>query len=133
MSEENVEVVRRCYEFWSDRDFSSIAALAQPDAVIDLSRNVFNPATYRGLDGLRRWVEGVDEIWDDFQVEAEEFIDAGDNVFVAARITGKGRGSGIEADMRVFGIWTLREGKVSRMTGGYRDRADALEAAGLRE
>jgi ketosteroid isomerase-like protein len=132
MSEENVEIVRRCYGFWTDRDFSSIAALAHPDAVIDLSRNVFNPAVHRGLDGLRRWIEQVDEMWDSFQIEPEEFIDAGDNVFVASRLSGRGRG-GVEAEMRAFSVWTLREGKVSRFRGGYRDRDEALEAAGLSE
>jgi hypothetical protein len=35
--------------------------------------------------------------------------------------------------MRVFHVWTFREGKVVRLTGGYRERAAALEAAGLRE
>jgi hypothetical protein len=52
---------------------------------------------------------------------------------VANRISGRGRDSGVEAEMRTFGIWTFREGKVSRFTGGYRDRAEALKAAGLRE
>jgi ketosteroid isomerase-like protein len=132
MSEENVEIVRRCYEFWTDRNFSSIAALAHPDAVIDLSRNVFNPGVHRGLDGLRHMVEQVDEMWDSFQIEPEEFIDAGDNVFVASRLSGRGR-DGVEAEMRAFAVWTLREGKVSRFRGGYRDRAEALAAAGLRE
>jgi hypothetical protein len=35
--------------------------------------------------------------------------------------------------MRAFSIWTLRGGKVSRAAVGYRDRAEALEAAGLSE
>ena len=35
--------------------------------------------------------------------------------------------------MHFFTLWTLRDGKVVRLTGGYRDRAEALEAAGLRE
>jgi ketosteroid isomerase-like protein len=78
-------------------------------------------------------LEQVDEMWDTFQIEPEEFIDAGDNVFVASRMSGRGRGSGVEAEMRAFAIWTLREGKVSQVAAGYRDRADVLEAAGLRE
>jgi ketosteroid isomerase-like protein len=131
MSEENVEVVRRCYELLTARDFSALVELVDPDVVIDLSRNVFNPARYRGRDGVRRWVEGVDEIWEDFHLEPEELIDAGDSVFAGARISGKGRGSGVEAEMQIFAIWTLRESKVSHVTGGYRDRAEALEAAGL--
>jgi hypothetical protein len=35
--------------------------------------------------------------------------------------------------MRVFQIWKFREGKLLRFTGGYRDRAEALQAAGMGE
>jgi ketosteroid isomerase-like protein len=132
MSQENVEVVRRCYEFWADRDFSTFHEVADPGIVIDVSRNVFNPEVFRGLDGFRVFVEGVDEVWDDFEIKPEEFIDAGDNVVVTGRISGKGRDSGVPASMRHFAVWTLREGKVVRCVGGYNDRAEALEAAGLR-
>jgi hypothetical protein len=48
-------------------------------------------------------------------------------------MSARGRGSGVEVEMQLFAVWTLREGKVLRLTGGYRDRAEALEAAGLRE
>jgi ketosteroid isomerase-like protein len=133
MSQENVEIVRRCYGLGADRDFSTLSELAHPDIVVDLSRNVFNPGVHRGLDAFRHFVEQVDEMWEDFQIEPEEFIDAGDNVFVASRISGRGRGSGVEVDMQAFAVWTLWEGKVSRFRAGYRDRAQALEAAGLWE
>jgi ketosteroid isomerase-like protein len=114
MSQENVEVVRRCYGLGADRDFSALSELAHPDVVVDLSRNVFNPGAHRGLEGFRHFVEQVDEMWEDFQIEPEEFVDAGDNVFVASRMSGRGRGSGVEVEMRAFAVWTLREGKVSR-------------------
>jgi ketosteroid isomerase-like protein len=133
MSQENVEIVRRLYGFWLDRDFSTIADFVNPDVVLDLSRNVFNPGVHRGLDGFRRFLEEIDETWEDFRITPEEFVDAGNDVFVAYRISGKGRGSGVEANMRVFGVWTLHGGKVSRFAGGYRDRTEALEAAGLEE
>jgi hypothetical protein len=35
--------------------------------------------------------------------------------------------------MHLFAVWTLRDGKVKRMVGGYRNRSEALEAAGVRE
>ena|SRR5918994_5299961 len=133
MSQANVEIVRRIYEFWLDRDFSAIPELVHPDAVIDLSRNVFNPGIHRGIDGFRRFLEQIDEMWENFRITPEEFIDANDNVFVSYRISGKGRGSGIETSMRLFGVWTVRDGRVSLFIGGFRDRAGALEAAGLRE
>ena len=118
---ENVELVRRCYGSWTNSDFSAIPEVVDPDLGV-----------YGGLDGLRRFVEQLDEMWERFQIEPEEFIDAGDNVVIAVRMSGKGS-NGVEPEMRLFSIWTLREGKVVRVTGGYRDRAEALEAAGLRE
>jgi hypothetical protein len=59
MSQENVEIVRRCTEYWANRDFSAIIEILDPNAVLDLSRNVFNPDVYRGVEGFRRWVENV--------------------------------------------------------------------------
>jgi ketosteroid isomerase-like protein len=97
-----------------------------------MSRNVFNPGVYRGLDGFRRFVEQVDERWERFEAEVEELIDAEDHVVTAVRLAGKG-GGGVEVEMHIFTVWTLRNGKVLRYEGGYRDRSEALEAAGLRE
>ena len=148
MSRENVEIVRRCTEFWADvspitdvldpnfwanRDVSPISDVLDPNVVIDLSRSDFNPDVYRGHGGVRRWVENVDEVWDRFEAKIEEVIDGGDRVVTAVRISGRRRGSGVEVEMRVFHVWTLRGGKVMRLTGGYRERTEALEAAGLRE
>jgi ketosteroid isomerase-like protein len=117
MSQANVEIVRRVYGSWPDPDLAASAGLVHPDVVIDLSRNVFNPGIHRGLDGFRRFLEQVDEMWQNFRITPEEFLDAGDNVFVAYRISGRGRGSGIETEMRLFGVWTLREGRVLETAG----------------
>jgi ketosteroid isomerase-like protein len=134
MSRENVEIVRRCLEFWGQRDLLSRAPeVLDPDVEFDLSRNIFNPHIYRGLSGLERMVSGTDDAWDDFRFVPEEVIDAGDNVVTAVTIQGKGKGSGVDVRMQVFQVWTLRDSKVVRVVGGYRDRSEALEAAGLRE
>ena len=133
MSQENVEVVRRCYAVWESRDFSTIPELAHDDVVVDVSRNIFNPGIHRGIDGFLRFVEQIDEVWDDLRLEPEELIDAGDKVVAAVHLSGTGHASGAGADMRMFAIWTLRDGKVARVAGGYRNRAEAIEAAGLSE
>jgi ketosteroid isomerase-like protein len=93
-------------------------------------RNLFNPGIYHGIDGFRKTVEPTDEMWDEFAVEPKEFIDLGDAVVVASKISGKGRGSGVEVEMSLSAVIEFREGKVSWLIGGLRDRAEALEAAG---
>jgi ketosteroid isomerase-like protein len=133
MSQENVKVVKRCMRFWYDRDWSPAPELFDPDVEFDLSRNVFNPDIYRGISDLQRLVSAVDEAWDDFRIDTDAVIDAGDNVVTAVTVKGKGPGSGVDVSMRIFQVWTLRDSKVVRVVGGYRDRAEALEAAGLSE
>ncbi len=114
MSEENVEIVRRCYEFLENRDESLIVELIDPDVVYDLSRNVFNPDVYVGHEGLRSLVEQVDAMWEGFRIEPEEFSDGGEYVVCAARMTGRGRKRGVPTEMRLFQVWQLRDGKVLR-------------------
>jgi ketosteroid isomerase-like protein len=78
-------------------------------------------------------VSAVDEIWDDFRVVPAEFVGGGDVVVTAVTLHGKGKESGVNVEMQLFNVWTLRDSKVVRIVGGYRDRSEALEAAGLPE
>jgi ketosteroid isomerase-like protein len=131
MSQENVEIVRRSYEALDRRDWSELHDLIDPDFEGDLSRNIFNPDVYRGFAGIERWLGGVEDMWEDFHVVPTELTDVGDNVIAAVTVSGKGKESGVEVQMRLFAVWTLRNLKVVRTIGGLRDRAEALEAAGL--
>jgi ketosteroid isomerase-like protein len=133
MSEENVEIVRRLSSFWRDRDYSAVEELCHPDAVVDVSRNVFNPGIHSGIDGLREFMRTIDEAWESLMLTREELIAAGDQVVMANRISGRGRASGVRTETLAFAVVTLEEGKVVRFTGGFRDRREALEAAGLSE
>ena len=133
MSQENVEIVRRCNRFWGEGDSVQASELFDPEIVIDFSQNVFNPGVYRGYEGLMRLVMAVHEMWDTFKVETDEVIDAGETVVAAVRLSGRGGRSGVATGMRGFQVWTLRDGRVLRMKGDYRNREQALEAAGVRE
>ncbi len=65
--------------------------------------------------------------WSEFRIEALELEDLGDAVLVTERQHGKGRSSGIEAEMTFFAAWTFRHGLVVRARWDY-DRAAAVEA-----
>lgn len=51
----------------------------------------------------------------------------------AVRWHGQGKASGASIDLRQFDVYELREGQIVRGTLGFRTKAEALEAAGLRE
>jgi ketosteroid isomerase-like protein len=74
------------------------------------------------------WFEAFEHVTFDL----EDMVEAGEEVVASIRISGQGRESGLVIDQRLFAVWTAHGGRVVRVRG-YRDQAEALEAAGLRE
>ena len=56
----------------------------------------------------------------------------GENVVGTLQLSGRGKGSGVEVNLRVYPHRKVRDGRVF-YSFEYPDRASALEAAGLRE
>jgi ketosteroid isomerase-like protein len=136
MSQENVEIVREVMGLLKiaarGERIPELLERFDPEVQIDMTRRVINPDTYEGHAGLRRLGDEVREVWVEFTIEPERFIDAGDRVIVIETRRGRGTGSGLEVEMRSGVIWTLREGKVIHWETDL-DPAEALEAAGLSE
>jgi ketosteroid isomerase-like protein len=132
VSQENVEIVRRIYEQLNRGDVEGMVELCDDDLLMDMSERVFNPDTYRGHDGIRRFYEGVRDAWKSYIWTVEETRVAGDTVVVMLHCEGQSREGGPGVDWRVAWLWKLRQGRPVFLRF-YRDRADALEAAGLPE
>ncbi|MGH2963491.1 MAG: nuclear transport factor 2 family protein [Solirubrobacterales bacterium] len=132
MSEENVEVVRQGYEAWRRTrklDFD----LLDPDVEWVLHGTPAGDVSYRGWDGVRTWFAGQDDAWSDQWWEVEEVRQIPDGR-VLALIIGHavGRDSGVPVSLSMANIWTIKEGRATRLEI-FLDRKDALEAAGLSE
>jgi ketosteroid isomerase-like protein len=129
MSEENVEIVRAGIEAWNEGDRDR--ALSVFDPAIEF----YSPAerkTYRGLDGMARYIQDVGAVIEDSHFEGTRVLDAGgDRVVGLYRIVGRGAGSGIPVSRDFGALWQLRSGKVIKCDV-FLDQRDALEAAGLR-
>ena len=126
MSQENVEVVALAA--------SGRLHVWHPDAeIIAFGPSPFAKAYRRGLQGVRDWYRDVTEDLSDASVSVEDLVAVGEELVVGAiRLTGLAKKSGVPFEL-VFGeVWTVRGGRIIRAQG-YRDRAEALEAAGLRE
>jgi hypothetical protein len=66
MSQENLEIARRAYESFTVGNLSWLAEFEAPEIEIDLTRNVFNPQVIRGYEGIQRWLDELNEVWEDF-------------------------------------------------------------------
>jgi ketosteroid isomerase-like protein len=129
MSQENVEIVRRAWEY---EMFGRGGEDAVADFASDIVMNPVEEAPSYGRAAIRDNIHRFESAWEDLQVTAEQFIDAGDRVFVTAHFRGRGRASGITVETRLYEVYTLRDHKVVRVDE-FTDRDEALEALGLRE
>jgi ketosteroid isomerase-like protein len=135
MSEENVEIVRRVLDGFSQSDRESVGPLLHPDLEW---KTVVGPLlgveTISGRDAMLRFAfEDLPDAIENQHVEVEELEDLGEGgVLVVARYAGRGRTSGIELDQRIASVHRLSEGMIISV-GDFPNRAEALEAAGLLE
>jgi ketosteroid isomerase-like protein len=139
VSAENVEIAERAIdafnEFYLLKDSDPLPPLPEffdPDVEYDLSRQGVDSEVYHGYDGSLRMREQYRAAWQEFRMEVEETIDAGDSVVLFTHNTGLSR-SGIRLSVRVGHVMTFRDGKIVRFQYIGEDRAACLEAAGLED
>jgi ketosteroid isomerase-like protein len=133
MSQENVEIVRGILEADQRRDMEAVHAAYAPDVEWEDNAALWGDwGTACGPEGIQaawhRWYEAFEDV----RFEWDEVTDVGDEVVVTYRVHAQGRGSGAAVDQAITLVWTLRAGKAVRIRA-YADRADALNAVGLRE
>jgi ketosteroid isomerase-like protein len=130
VSQANVKAVREVYERWGRGDFGASVELFDPLVLFFVGEGFPDAGTYLGLDRVAEYTRAFLEPWSEITIEAEEIVEAGDSVLVTVRQRGVGRESGATTEFRYFHVWSFRGGRVIRLDN-LRDRAEALEAAGL--
>jgi len=132
MSQENVEIVRRQNEAWNRRDLRMWLASYSSDGEIDWSRSR-GPlkGVYRGRAERERFWDAFWSTFEDVQVEYHGFTEVGSEVVVPNTAHIRGR-EGIEVVARSAFVFTVENGQITRLRL-FQERADALDAAGLRE
>jgi ketosteroid isomerase-like protein len=87
-------------------------------------------AVYRGAEGVMEFFRDWTESWDDLDCDWQlEHIDD-ERILAIVHMRGRGRGSGVPAEMHLGQIWTYRDGRFTRMVM-YPDAESARRAAGL--
>jgi ketosteroid isomerase-like protein len=132
MSQENVEVVKRHVEAWNRRDLGAYVASFSSDAEIDWSRS---RAPHKGVYRGHGEIEGFwDVFWSTFEdghVETHELTEAGAEIVLLNTAHFRGR-EGIEVIARSTLVFKVENGQITRLRL-FQERAEALEAVGLRE
>jgi ketosteroid isomerase-like protein len=134
MSQENVELVRTSFDETRRRgDPIPPAEYFDPEVAFHEDPRLPEAGIYRGFEETMRYWQQFIENFDEFVIEPEDFVDIGGyRVLVPLIIRTRGRGSSATVTMRIAWIFTVHDALITRIEA-FADRAQALEAAGLRE
>ena len=131
MSRENVAVVQRFADHWNETG-EPLWAVLDPEVVFVIDPGSFVAGTYSGRDGIRALLRLTAEVFDEFQLELDELIDAGDAVLALGRIRVRGVKSGATGTQQGALVFRFNNERIV-LYRSYLRREESLEAAGLRD
>jgi ketosteroid isomerase-like protein len=111
-----VALARRAYTAFADRDLEGLAAISSPSIEMFTITGVVaqHPGPYKGRDGIEEYIREVDEVWDEIELTANEFIElSGDRVMVVGRV--RARRDTALIDSPNAWMWEFEEGLVRRV------------------
>ncbi|MEA2271697.1 MAG: uncharacterized protein QOI98_405 [Solirubrobacteraceae bacterium] len=129
MSEENIELLRRAWESFVNRDMAGVDYLHPEVEFVVGPETLPDGGVFRGREGFRELIVQWTGAWDDYRQEPHEFIDLGDDqAIVVARTTARSKESGLELQGQTAYLYTFADGMIRHIQTA-RDRAEALELA----
>lgn len=130
MSEANVAVVRGMWEAFLRNDFEAALAAFDPDVEWD-GTNLPDGKISRGLDAVVDHITRWAEMWEIWEVELEDVIDAReDRVIAFFRERGRSK-AGLDVNERHSELYVVKDSKIVYRKG-FSDANEALVEAGLR-
>jgi ketosteroid isomerase-like protein len=131
MSEENVDAVNRAISAINERDVDAYLAVCSPDVeLIRPTAAIEGPN--RGEPGVRSFFDDISEGATRFELEVERLEALGDDRVLAFLTLNLESEGGFQQRQPLTNLYELEGGKLSRIRV-FRDRGEALEAAGLSE
>src|SRR3954465_6832431 len=132
MSEENVENALAAVDAWNRGDREAWMALWDEGAEFYPLRAQLEGESYRGHDGLERFLDEMAEDFEDVRFEIDETRDAGEQVVGIGRFRARGRASGVDLNVPLGVVQRVQRGKIVYIRF-FSEPAEAVEAAGLPE
>ena len=132
MPQENVEIVRQILAKWAQGDFRGGADDLDPEVLFIVRPPFPEPAEVVGPAGISDYMRGFLEQWTGHTIEATGVEAAGDVVLASVVQRGTGSSSGVPVEIPHWMVFEFRGGMIVRIET-ILDKADALEAAGMRD
>jgi ketosteroid isomerase-like protein len=141
MSPENVDVVRRAYEYfnlWAAHPNAEpfrdpeVESLLHPEVEFHTYVNAPEAGVYCGRDAVIEYNQRLFEQFASLRIDVEELVDAADRVVVVSTQHAIPKGGQQEIQVHMAEVWTVRDHQLAERHS-YSTKGEALEAVGLPE
>jgi ketosteroid isomerase-like protein len=108
--------LRDLYDAFDRKDVDGLVGLLAHDVVWRIPDSLPWGGTRHGHDGVRVFVELLEEQVDCGWGDPEDFFDAGDRVIVTGLFSGTARATGRRFETEFASVWAFRDGVPTRLT-----------------
>ena len=119
----NVDVIREMLADYLSGDYEAALPAFADDVEVVTSLERF-----RGREGVVEEAKRWEEMWSDYRFAVEDLVDSGDRVVLLYHQVGRAKESGVEVEERAAWVYTVHDGKISRVEM-FQEREAALRAA----
>ena len=132
MSDANVALARESFQAWCRRDAKWFVENTKPE--FEFTAAVMSTVEGEagkvrgGEEGIRQYFAILDEPWESFVVDEDEYREVDDQVVCVGQLHAKGRGSGLELDQPIAMVLWFEGDKIARARS-FLDLDEAMEAA----
>jgi ketosteroid isomerase-like protein len=124
---ENVELIRRLIDAFSDVDVDAALEVTHPAVEFESLVGQITGHFPSGHEGIRQWFANVDEAWEEIEAHEMEIEERGEWVLVTGLSRGRDRQTGAEAHWDWTAVGRATRGRITRF-GIYFTRDEALGA-----
>jgi ketosteroid isomerase-like protein len=131
-SKSSVELLRRFYEYFNQRDLDAVLELCAPEVEVYKNPEVVEMVgafTPRGQERVAQYLRGWLDSWDAYLARPQEFLESGKEVVALVHLRARGKGSQFEIEADMADVFSVHKGKIV-MLQLYVQREDALKAIG---
>jgi ketosteroid isomerase-like protein len=134
MSEENVAVIREAYRAWLSGGLDALLERLDPEFEFEEDPHFPEAGARRRRAAFGAYGRQFMAAWETWEFDLKEIREAagGDRVLTRFIIRGRSHESGLETELEVGWVWTVRDGRPTHARA-YLELADALRATGLNE
>ena len=108
--------LRAAYDGFGRRDIGAVLAVMDPEIEWDATDALAHTGRYHGHEGVTEYIQSLSSVWEEFELNAEQFSESGDGarVMVLGSVKGRLAANGEDVEARFAHVLQLDDaGKVT--------------------